>query len=149
MGMCICVFIHMQYRLESNACDTCPVNWKIKGNISYFFLRGVTLIFWLCAVVPDVSRKSVHKLSSEAKGIPSVIADKQFSKLPYPRVKLMITANRQVTCDVEQFVDIPVPGVLSLGRASSTAPLPTVALYRSGERVLGRTQYGKILYTFL
>ena len=62
----------------------------------------------------------------------------------------MITANHQVTCDVEQFVDIPVPGVLSLGRGLIHCPSSHCGFVPDQVRkVLGKTQYGKILYTFL
>ena len=55
----------------------------------------------------------------------------------------MITANRQVTYDVEQFVYMPVPGVLSLGRGLTHCLSSHCGIVpKSGEK-------RKILYTFL
>lgn len=45
------------------------------------------------------------------------------SKLPYPSLKLVVTANHEAIDDAKQFVNIRIPGVPSLERGIFVSPL--------------------------
>lgn len=62
----------------------------------------------------------------------------------------MITANRKVTDDAKQFVDLQIPGVLSLGKCVFPLTLSCYGIVpKSDQRILGKTRYSKFFIHFL